>query len=109
MKNIYIDSKFRCHSENTNGEYREFDVPFFYGKCAAFIEGYRFVPAEESWIRSDGVIFTGEMISPWKPYDELHAAQREYERAQLTQYKAELAELDAALLDVQYQSLIGGL
>ena len=106
---IYIDSEFKCHATNTDDTFREVEAPYFDGKCAAFIEGYRFVPAEESWIRSDGVIFTGEMISPWKPYDKLHAAQREYERAQLTQYKAELAELDAALLDVQYQSLIGGL
>lgn len=53
---------------------------FFDGKCDAFIEGYRFVPAGASWTREDGVVFTGEMIAPWKPYSELDAAQREYER-----------------------------
>lgn len=53
---------------------------FFDGKCEAAIEGYRFVPAGESWTREDGVVFTGEMITPWKPYSELDAAQREYER-----------------------------
>ena len=90
---VYIDSEYRCYTENPNGTFREVEAPFFDGKCAAFIEGYRFVPAEESWIRSDGVIFTGEMISPWKPYDELHAIQREYEKQILNEYKESLLEL----------------
>ena len=90
---IYIDSEFKCHATNTDGTFREVEAPYFDGKCAAFIEGYRFVPAEESWIRSDGVIFTGEMISPWKPYDELDAAQREHEKQILNEYKDFLLEL----------------
>lgn len=63
---------------------------FFDGKCDAFIEGYRFVPAGANWTREDGAVFRGEMIAPWKPYSELDAAQREYER--------ELAEAARILL-----------
>lgn len=76
---IYIDSDFCCHISN-DGTMREVKTDFFNGKCDAFIEGYRFVPHNESWTRDDGTIFMGEMITPWKPYSELDAAQRQYER-----------------------------
>lgn len=106
---IYIDSEYRCHSTNPDNTFREFETDFFNNKCTTFIEGYRFIPFDESWTRSDGIIFTGQMISPWKNYDELDAVQREYERQLLEEAQKELAELDAALLDAQYESLIGGL
>lgn len=93
MKNVYIDSEFRCHSENTNCEYREFDVPFFYGKCAAFIEGYRYVPTGETWTRTDGAVFHGEMIAPFKSYSELSAAQAQYE-ADMASMKAAEEEME---------------
>jgi hypothetical protein len=83
---------------------------FFANKCTAFIEGYRLKPEGETWVREDGEVFSGgEMITPFKPYDELAAAQHEYERNLLAEYKAELAVLDAALLDAQYNILVGGL
>ena len=69
----------------------------FDGKCDAYIEGYRFVPYSETWTREDGVEFSGEMIAPWKDYNELDAAQREYERQQLAQYESALSEIEAAL------------
>ena len=78
---IYIDAEFRCHTTNPDGDFREVEHHFFDGKCNAFIEGYRFVPEDESWTRSDGVVFTGEMIAPWKDYSELDSAQRAYEQA----------------------------
>lgn len=82
MRTIYIDADYKCHVTNddtmTAVETREFD-----GKCDAYIEGYRFVPSGESWTRSDGSVFHGEMISPWKDFDELDNAQRVYEREQL--------------------------
>lgn len=87
---IYIDSDFRCYITNPNSTFREFDVPFFDGKCQTFIEGYRYIPAGESWTRSDGTVFTGEMISPWKDYAELESAQREYERQLLAEYEEAL-------------------
>lgn len=79
MKTIYIDSDFKCHVSD-GGEMTAVDTAFFDGRCQEFIEGYRFIPADEHWTREDGTVFTGEMISPWKPYSELDAAQRKYEK-----------------------------
>lgn len=85
---VYIDSAYRCHTTSHDGTLREVEHTFFDSKCTTFIEGYRFVPSGESWTRSDGVVFCGEMIAPWKPYNELAAAQ--------AQYEADLAEAAAA-------------
>ena len=90
---IYTDAEYRCHTTNPDGAFQEFDVPYFDGKCKTFIEGYRFIPAGESWTRSDGEVFTGEMIAPWKDYAELDAAQREYEREQMADMENALAIL----------------
>lgn len=92
MKTIYIDSDFKCHTSD-DGTMTPIDTDFFDGKCGGYIEGYRFVPAGESWTRSDGVVFTGEMIAPWKDYNELDAAQREYERELLADAENALAIL----------------
>ena len=51
----------------------------FDGKCAAYIEGYRFVPAGQTWTRSDGAVFQGEMISPAEDYGALAKAQAQHE------------------------------
>lgn len=90
MKTIYIDSDFRCHATD-DGTMKTVETDFFNGRCDAFIEGYRFVPEGESWTRSDGVVFHGEMVSPWKPYSELDAAQRVYEREKLADAENALA------------------
>ncbi len=82
---IYIDSDFKCHTTDDD-TMTSVETDFFDGKCNAFIEGYRFIPSGETWTRSDGHVFTGEMITAWKPYDELDAAQREYERQLLAEY-----------------------
>ena len=87
MKTIYIDSDFTCHVTN-DGTMTAVETDFFDGKCDFFIEGYRVIPSGESWTRSDGVVFYGEMVAPWKPYSELAAAQAQYER--------DRAELEAA-------------
>jgi hypothetical protein len=78
MNIIYIDKDFKCHIEN-DGSMISIEDPFFHNKCQKFIEGYRYVPKGKSWTREDGVTFIGKMISPWKPYEELEIAQREYE------------------------------
>jgi hypothetical protein len=96
MKTIYLDTEFKCHINN-DGTMTAVETDFFDGKCDAFIKGYRFVPSGESWTRSDGVVFRGKMISPWKPYDELDNAQRVYERQLLADYESALAEIEAAL------------
>lgn len=75
---IYIDNDYMCHAQGGEG-LREFELPDFEGKCAAFIEGYRYVPQGESWTRADGEVFTGEMISPAVDSRILEAYQRQYE------------------------------
>ena len=79
MRTIYLDHEYMCHVTN-NGTMTAVETDFFDGKCDTFIEGYRFVPKDGSWTRSDGIVFRGEMITPWKDYKELDDAQREYER-----------------------------
>jgi hypothetical protein len=79
MKTIYIDSEFRCHASN-DGTMTAFETGFFDNKCDAFIEGYRFIPKGQTWTRSDGVSFQGEMITPWRPYNILRAYQEQYEK-----------------------------
>jgi hypothetical protein len=83
---IYIDKECKCHTTNPDGAFREFDVQSFDGKCQTLIEGCRYVPPGESWTRSDGIVFNGEMISYWKPQNELDKAQQEYEKQLLAEY-----------------------
>ena len=93
---IYLDSDFRCCAEN-DGSRREIEAPaFFADKCPAFIRGYRYVPEGESWLREDGTLFWGEMISPCTDSRELIKTQLEYELEQLRAQVAQLsAEVDA--------------
>lgn len=93
---IYIDNDYKCHVAD-DGTMTAVETDAFDGKCDAYIEGYRFVPAGHTRRRDDGVEFAGEMISPWRPWAELDAAQREYERQQIAQYEAALSEIEAAL------------
>ena len=89
---IYIDNDYKCHVTD-DVSMAAVEAEFFDGKCDEFIEGYRFVPAGESWTRSDGEVFAGEMIAPWKDYAELDAAQREYEREQMEDMREALRVL----------------
>ena len=88
---VYIDSEFLCHISNTGG-LTPVETTAFDGKCSRYIEGYRFIPAGQSWTRSDGVVFTGEMVAPAEDSRILEAAQAAYEQAQ-----AENADALAAL------------
>jgi hypothetical protein len=96
MKTIYIDSDFKCHVTD-DGTMTAVETDYFDGRCDAYIEGYRFVPSGESWTREDGAVFTGEMVTPWKPYDELAVAQREYENQLLAEFESALNEIETAL------------
>lgn len=78
MKTIYLDREFRCHAVPGEG-LREVETELFDGKCDAFVDGYRLVPAGESWVREDGAVFSGEMIAPWMDYHVLAAYQEQYE------------------------------
>lgn len=100
MKTIYIDSEFKCHISN-DGTMTAMETDFFDSKCDAYIEGYRFVPGGKTWVREDGVEFSGEMIAPWKPWQELDEAQREYEQEQYAAVAAQNAEYEAALSEIE--------
>ena len=92
MKTIYIDSDFKCHTSNLDDTYTAVETDFFDGKCAAFIEGYRYIPAGAIWTREDGQVFHGEMVAPWRPYQSLAEFQAIYEEEQAKQ-----ADMAAAL------------
>lgn len=96
MKTIYLDPDFKCHLTD-DGTMAAVETDYFDLICDTMTEGYRFVPAGQSWTRSDGAVFRGEMIAPWKPWEELDAAQRAYERELLAKYEQALAEIEAAL------------
>lgn len=92
MKTIYLDLDFKCHASD-DGTMTAVETDAFDGYCDEYIEGYRFVPAGFMWTREDGEVFEGLMIAPWKPWDELDAAQREYERQEAADMKEALALL----------------
>ena len=106
MQTIYIDADYKCHTANAEGR-RAVKTDEFGGKCTAYIEGYRFVPAGEIWVREDGTAFLGEMIAPSKPWEDLDAYQRAYERQQLEEanaQNAQLLETMAAMVEEVYES-----
>ena len=76
MRTIYIDSNKKCHPSD-DGTMTAFETTFFDGKCDTFIEGF-----------CCDIMENGTAFYPWKPFSELDAAQREYEREQLADYKA---------------------
>lgn len=103
---VYIDADFKCHTAD-DGTRQPVSSGFFDGKCPKFIEGYRFIPQGETWVRSDGTVFAGEMIAPWLPYEELEKAQTAWEHEQLA---ALVAERDALMDDMQalIDEVLGG-
>lgn len=72
---IYIDSDCKCHVTN-DGTMDALETDYFDGKCQAYIEGHRFVPFGKSWVRDDGVVFSGQMVAPWRNYSELAEIQK---------------------------------
>ena len=92
---IYIDSDYRCYTSAAIDRL-PIETDAFNGKCRRYIEGYRFVPTGQSWTRSDGVVFEGEMISPAEDSRILEAAQSAYEEA-IAQEAKKSADMKAAL------------
>ena len=92
---IYIDDDYKCYVSAVDGR-RAIETEFFNGKCAGWIESFRFIPAGETWTREDGEIFTN-MVAPWKDLGEAYAAQEAYVSAQNRQYEAALTAIEAAL------------
>ena len=98
---IYIDNDYKCHTSPGEG-LTAVETDAFDGKCRQYIEGYRFVPAGQSWTRVDGQVFHGEMVAPWRDYGILSEFQ---EVAQEEQAKA--TEEIAAIVEEVYNSDIG--
>lgn len=88
---IYIDSDYKCHVSPGEGLI-SVETDAFDGKCKQCIEGYRFVPTGCTWVRDDGEVFTGEMVTPWRDSSILDELQALYEEEQAKQ-----ADMAAAL------------
>lgn len=78
MRTIYIDSNYKCHTTD-DGTMTPVETDFFDGRCDEFIEGY-------CYNTSKGYL----QIYPWRPYAELDAAQRAYERQIIATYEQAL-------------------
>ena len=76
MRTVYIDSEFKCHLAD-DGTMTAVETDSFDGMCDHLVEGYCMEPSGAGW-----------HIYPWKPYEELAAAQ--------AQYEADMADLTAA-------------
>lgn len=70
MKTIYLDSEFVCHLVN-DGTMKSVQTDVFDGQPDEYIKGYRFIPEEDTWTRSDGVEFHGLMVAPAKDYKQI--------------------------------------
>ena len=79
MKTIYLNANFECSVTEKADTVQTVQTDFFDGKCDSYIEGYRFVPDGQSWQRSDGAVFQGQMISPYKDSMLLEEMQRLYQ------------------------------
>lgn len=99
---IYIDNDYKCHVTD-DGTMRAVETDFFVGRCSEFIEGYRYIPAGETWTRADGQTFTGEMIVSWRDYSQILEIQTAVDRAQaqaqqtINEYEQALSEIETAL------------
>ena len=92
---IYIDDDYKCYVSAAEGR-RAIETDEFDGKCAEWIESYRFVPAGETWTREDGEVFTN-MTAPWKDLSEAYTAQADYATRLNKQYEAALSAIENAL------------
>lgn len=81
---IYLDNDYRCYTQPAEG-LRAVACDWADGKCAAYIEGMRYIPQGESWTRADGAVFAGEAICATQDAASLLAMQAAYEQQQATQ------------------------
>lgn len=88
---IYIDDEYKCYTLPGDG-LTAIETDAFDGKCKQYIEGCRFIPSGETWLREDGEVFTGEIVAPWRDYAILAEFQAIYEEEQAKQ-----ADMAAAL------------
>lgn len=97
---LYIDADYKCHISPGDG-LQPIETDYFDGCCDEYIEGYRYIPTGATWTRSDGAVFRGEMVAPWKPWEELDAAQREYEQEQYAAVTAQNSEYEVTLSEIE--------
>lgn len=93
---IYLDSDYKCHLVN-DGSMLAYETEFFDNKCETFIKGYRLVPFGHEWIDQNGIVFKGEMMSPWQNHTKLQLAQADYERELIFEYESALTEIENTL------------
>lgn len=98
LMTIYIDADCKCHTAPGVG-LNAVETDAFEDKCSRYIQGYRFVPAGQSWTREDGQVFHGEMVAPWRDHAILAELQAIYEEEQ-----AKAVEEIAALVEEVYNS-----
>ena len=97
---IYIDKDFRCFAEPGEGM-EAVQTDFFDGKAPGYIDGYRFIPAGNSWTGEDGTVYLGEAAFPVTDWEALDKIQRVYEREQIPVLTAQNAEYEAALSEIE--------
>lgn len=97
---IYIDKDFRCFAEPWEGM-EAVQTDFFDGKAPGYIDGYRFIPAGNSWTGEDGTVYLGEAAFPVTDWEALDKIQRVYERKQIPALTAQNDEYEAALSEIE--------
>lgn len=97
---IYIDTDYCCHLTNGGGM-RPVETDFFDGKCAAYIEGYRFIPTRETWTNKDGIVINGECVMLIENYALLQRFQAQHDADEA----AHLEELGALIEEIYSEDL----
>lgn len=70
---ISIDSMNICHISEDEG----YEIPELEGKCKAYIEGFKYIPAGTEY---KGRLYRGSALFPYVNVETLESAQAEYER-----------------------------
>ncbi len=97
---IYIDSDYKCHATPADG-LTAVETDFFDGKAPGYIDGYRFIPAGQSWTDADGTVYRGEAAFPVTDWEALDKLQRAYEREQIPALTAQNDEYEAAISEIE--------
>ena len=71
---LYIDDDYKVYTVARDG-LTEIETDVFDGKCAAYIEGFRYVPPGSTWERGDGTVISNGMLAPRENIQILEAAQ----------------------------------
>ena len=97
---VYIDSEYKVHLESDEGR-METETEFFNDMCPELIAAYRYVPAEATWTREDGVAFAGPMIAPWRDIRQYDGEQQQYLLDKLAALQSENVEYESALSEIE--------